>query len=256
MKVAGRGRIIIWEGGSLWIMQALQAPGAALNATDFHAHHAIQVTLALDGRFRLRTPAQSLARDAAVAPDVAHVFAAAGLMALIFIEPESQSGRAIAKSLFEGRELVAVPRKLVGDLARQMRDHYRRPRVDERALEDLARQLVARLAGLAQAELPDPRVRKIMAYAAARLDGAVTLGAAARSAGLSAGRARHLFVEQTGLAFRKYLLWLRIMRAVAIFAGGASLTRAAHEAGFADSAHFSRTFRRMFGIAAASLQIA
>ena len=41
---------------------------------------------------------------------------------------------------------------------------------------------------------------------------------------------------------------------VRVVAGGASLTAAAHEAGFADSAHFSRTFRRMFGVAAAALK--
>jgi AraC family transcriptional regulator len=72
---------------------------------------------------------------------------------------------------------------------------------------------------------------------------------------LSPGRTRHLFVEQTGLPFRTYLLWLRLVRAVEVYAGGASLTEAAHGAGFADSAHLSRTFRRMFGIAAASLRV-
>ena len=40
-----------------------------------------------------------------------------------------------------------------------------------------------------------------------------------------------------------------------LVAKGKSLTTAAHEAGFADSAHFSRTFKRMFGIPAAALQI-
>ena len=81
-----------------------------------------------------------------------------------------------------------------------------------------------------------------------KIDGAALVG-------LSPGRTRHLFVQQTGLPFRTYLLWLRLNRAVELYAGGASLTEAAHAAGFSDSAHLSRTFHRMFGIAAASLRV-
>jgi AraC-like DNA-binding protein len=93
------------------------------------------------------------------------------------------------------------------------------------------------------------------AWAAARIDTPVSLVEAAAHVGLSSGRARHLFVENTGLPFRTYLLWLRLMRAVELFSGGSSLTDAAQGAGFSDSSHFSRTFRRMFGIAADSLRL-
>ncbi|MCC7134500.1 MAG: helix-turn-helix domain-containing protein, partial [Gemmatimonadales bacterium] len=65
----------------------------------------------------------------------------------------------------------------------------------------------------------------------------------------------HLFVQEVGLAFRPYVLWLRLNRAVEAFAAGEALTAAAYQAGFSDSAHLSRTFRRMYGIAAASLQL-
>jgi len=255
MKVGGRGRIIIWEGASLWIMEVVPAAGSVTNSTGFHSHHAIQVTLALDGRFELRSRTHGVTDCAAVAPDLEHIFEAQGLAALLFVEPESEQGRAITKSFFKRAGLVALPRPLLADLAAELLAQYRRSRSDEAALEKLGRRMVARLAGSAQAPPPDPRIGKIMRYAAARLDDAVTLGAAAKSAGLSPGRARHLFVEQTGIPFRRYLLWLRINRAVALFAAGASLTQAAHEAGFSDSAHFSRTFRRMFGIAATVLEI-
>jgi len=101
----------------------------------------------------------------------------------------------------------------------------------------------------------DHRVAKLIAWVTPRLDQPVTLEDAAAFVSLSPGRTRHLFVEQTGLPFRTYLLWLRLQRAVERFASGASLTEAAHAAGFADSAHLSRTFRRMFGIAAVTLQV-
>ena len=75
----------------------------------------------------------------------------------------------------------------------------------------------------------------------------------ARQIGCSVGRFRHLFRDQIGLGYRTYLLWLRLGVALEAIAAGASLTDAAHDAGFADSAHLSRTYRRMFGISPSSL---
>ena len=87
----------------------------------------------------------------------------------------------------------------------------------------------------------------------ARLDAGVTLKEAAAAVHLSPGRFRHLFVAQTGATFRAYVLWARVEFAVAAAMAGRSWTAAAQEAGFADSAHLSRTCRRMFGLAPATL---
>jgi AraC family transcriptional regulator len=255
MEIAGRGRILIWEGASLWLMEALPAPGSSSNMTAFHSHHAIQVTLSLGGRFELRTKDRSVAGDAVVAPDVEHLFEANGHIAVLFVEPESRSGRAITQAILGDAALKSIAEGTLVDLVGRLRGAYRQSLVDEKALEGIGRLLVERLAGGISGNMPDVRVRKMMDHVASRLDSAITLGSTAKAVGLSSSRARHLFVAQTGLPFRSYLLWLRITKAVGIMSGGSSLTEAAHEAGFADSAHFSRTFRRMFGIPAASLQI-
>eukprot|EP01031_Cornospumella_fuschlensis_P049845 gene49845-61018_t len=88
------------------------------------------------------------------------------------------------------------------------------------------------------------------AYQMAAADGIgkLSLGEVAASVALSESRFRHLFVSGTGSSFRAYLLWLRINLAIDAAMAGASWTAAAHEAGFADSAHLSRTHKRMFGI--------
>jgi AraC-like DNA-binding protein len=255
MEIVGRGRILIWEGASLWLMEALPAPGTSPNATAYHAHHAIQVTLSLGGRFALRTQDRSVTGDAVVAADVEHLFEAQGRIAILFIEPESRAGRAVTQTVLGGVPLAAIPEGSIRDLTGRLGEIYGQSPADEPALENIGRMLVERLTGGVVGSIPDPRVRKMMSHVASRLDGAVSLESAASAAGLSPSRARHLFVEQTGLAFRSYLLWLRMTRAVQIMSSGRSLTEAAHEAGFADSPHFSRTFRRMFGIPAASLQI-
>ena len=255
MQIAGRGRILIWEGASLWLMEALRAPGAPTNTTDFHSHHAIQVTLSLGGRLTLRTKDFSVEGNAVVAPDVRHLLEAEGHGAILFVEPESRHGRAIMDTVVGDAALKAIPNGKLGDLIERLADEYFRSPADENRLQNIGQLLVERLAGGANGKMPDMRVRKMMDHVASRLDRANTLAATARTVGLSPSRARHLFVEQTGLSFRSYLLWLRITKAVGIMSAGNSLTEAAHEAGFADSAHFSRTFRRMFGLPAASLQI-
>lgn len=252
MKVAGRGRILFWEGASLWVMEALPAQGTAMNATGFHAHHAIQVTLSLGGNFALRTHKERIAGAAIVAPDESHLFEAEGRIALVFVEPESQAGRAIAKSFLGNATLAALPEQLVTDLTARL---AQTPLANDTDLEAIGREIVTRLAGMEGTAPLDARVRRIIDHVTAHLDGPINLSSAARVAGLSPSRARHLFVEQTGLPFRTYLLWVRITKAVGLFSGGSSLTEAAHEAGFSDSAHFSRTFRRMFGLPATALQL-
>lgn len=70
----------------------------------------------------------------------------------------------------------------------------------------------------------------------------------ANQVSLSEGRFLHLFREKMGIAWRPYLLWRRMLCAMQAMLRGASATEAAHYAGFCDSAHLSRTFRRTFGI--------
>jgi AraC-like DNA-binding protein len=101
----------------------------------------------------------------------------------------------------------------------------------------------------------DPRVLAMIDLARRGLEDGVSLPQAADRVHLSHSRARHLFVEHTGLPFKTYVLWLRLQRAVSLYAAGHSLTEAAHQAGFADSAHLSRTFKRTFGLPAAALSL-
>ena len=71
----------------------------------------------------------------------------------------------------------------------------------------------------------------------------------AARAGLSPSRFLHLFKAETGVPLRRYRIWNRMgAPRFAPCGEGASLTEAAHAAGFASSAHFSSAFRDMFGM--------
>ncbi|MGF1756404.1 helix-turn-helix transcriptional regulator [Photobacterium sagamiensis] len=70
----------------------------------------------------------------------------------------------------------------------------------------------------------------------------------AQQLALSESRFLHLFSEELGVPWRPYLLWCRMTCAIKAILNGTSATDAAHLAGFSDSAHLSRTFRKTFGM--------
>ncbi len=245
----------MWQGATLWVIDAKSAAQRETQSTDFHAHHAIQLTVSLGGWFRLSSEHELTEGNAvAVAADASHRFEAEGLIAIIFVEPESRQGRAITGSVF-GAGPVTNQLPSVQDLAEKIAGAYRDPTGNNDTLIALGSAVITRIVGGTNAHTPDLRVRKVITWANTHIDRPISLAEAAGFCGLSPDRLRHLFVEHTGLQFRTYLLWLRLTRAVALLAAGRPATEAAHEAGFSDSAHFSRTFRRMFGVAPANLRI-
>ncbi len=256
MPTKAYGRMVSWEGASLWVLGTQPGEGP-YPKTKFHAHHAVQVTLSLRGWFTLETRDQQVAGEAvAVAPDAAHALAGEGMVAHLYVDPEGEAGRELQRTLFSGDAIVPIPASRLAGLPERLRAGFESPRRSDQSLIELGRALLAKLApGSERDERPEARVRRMSAWAAGRLAAPVSLADAAAHVGLSAGRARHLFVEETGLPFRTYLLWRRLMCATELFSAGSSLTDAAHGAGFSDSSHLSRTFRRMFGITADSLRL-
>jgi AraC-like DNA-binding protein len=64
----------------------------------------------------------------------------------------------------------------------------------------------------------------------------------------------HVFTESIGIPLRPYLAWLRVQRSACAILAGASVTEAAHMAGFADCPHMSRTFKRRLGFPPSALR--
>jgi AraC-like DNA-binding protein len=110
-----------------------------------------------------------------------------------------------------------------------------------------------RLAGLllaAPRQRLDPRIAKALAAVDALLEEKVSAAALAQQACLSLSQLERLFGDQVGLSIRRLVLWRRLRLALRLALEDLPLTRAAHAAGFADAAHFSRTMRATFGIRA------
>ncbi|BCZ81779.1 AraC family transcriptional regulator [Paraburkholderia terrae] len=249
----GTGRVYFWQGGSLWI-------GDAQGRTQWHGHHAHQLAVALRGSLRFRTQAGGdwTDYDGAIVPsECKHQFEVSGgtTVAHVFVEPETLQGRALT-ALFGSSTVVGLPagatHAAAGILSEALRANHPAKTMVEAATSAIAE--------LCQTALPeekdlDPRLTRALEYIRSNIGDTLSLSDVAAKVALSESRFRHLFVEGTGSSFRAYVLWLRINLAIEAAMSGSSWTAAAHQAGFADSAHLSRTHKRMFGIEPTALRL-
>ncbi len=249
--IAGIGRICVWNGGSVWI-------GRSAGQAKPHAHHAIQISIALDGAFDLREvdtrSTESHACAALVPPNLKHQFDGLGAsVAQVFVEPESRFGRAL---------LARFASEHIADLdaadARTLRSALVPPYASGAADGEVVEAAQRALADVAGATAPRPIDRRVLAvvdWLRARPDANLSLPQAAALAHLSPSRFRHLFVGETGTTYRAWLLWLRLNAAVQSAMAEQTWTDAAHAAGFADSSHLTRSFRRTFGVVPAMIVV-
>jgi AraC-like DNA-binding protein len=243
--VAGIGRVIGWPGGSLWI-------GLHLGTVQTHAHHAIQISLAMDRGFHIRAEGWAAPRESrgmVVMPDRRHSFDGVGAsIATMFVEPNSRNGAAL-RDRFAGFDVALLSDEETFAAVQHLQAQYKRA-ADDALLAQYAQGAICRIAGnpvLAPSD--DPRITAALAWMRARLGTRIRLEDVASAVNLSPGRFRHLFVDQTGTSLRAWLLWARVDAAVKSAFQGRSWTEAAHEAGFSDAAHLTRTCRRTFGLA-------
>ncbi len=123
----------------------------------------------------------------------------------------------------------------------------------ETTLDDADRLLagVFNLKSFASEQVPlnDPRIAQALAFLRADPTAYESIDKLAQLVHLSASRFAHVFKEQVGVPVRRYVLWLKMRAALDAALAGQSLTASAITAGFADSAHLSRTVRSLLGVA-------
>lgn len=236
----------LWEGGFL-------VTGSAQGVIRAHAHHAIQIVLAFDGAVAIAGPdaVWHTSRGAIVRADVEHSFDCNGATAaMVFVDPESREGAWLQASLPDDLTLMDAARldPLLAALFPLTQS--------ERAL-DIAALVRGVVHGLGTGAMPahrlDPRVTAVLDTMRASDSLRLSLDDAADKACLSPSRFAHLFREQVGLPFSRYMLWRKLTRAMVAVGSERTLAAAAQAADFSDAAHLTRTFYQMVGIAPSAL---
>ena len=208
-----------------------------------HRHHCIQLVMAIKGTLMIRSGRGDgwlKCGAALVRPDAVHEVDARNTTVLIaFIDAESDLGSALNERIKS--DIFPIPR---GQLARwrvRLGEDLSESRVDRWARMDLLRKgATVRI---------HPKVQRVVKYLREKVGGVddFSLKTLAGISGLSETRFMHVFTESVGVALRPYILWLRLQRASCDLMDGHTVTQAAHNAGFSDAAHLTRTFRRMLG---------
>jgi len=221
-----------------------------------HKHHAVQICVGINSSFDISFGDNDChnVRAALIAPDVPHQLSTINNeIAFVYLEPESSDYRAMLDFNRDKRPYV-VWDSIDEEIASAFQ-------LDSGVDEIKAASLLTKTLELVGIEPAysfntDERITRVLK----RLDeskGAQCTSEELESiACLSSSRLQHLFREQVGIPIRRYSLWMRIRYVLEQLISGAKVIDAAVDAGFSDTAHFSRTFKDMFGLPPSALMSA
>lgn len=215
----------------------------------FHQHYALQLTIGIDEAFELETedgvvPSKSLI----VHPQVSHRLDSKGQTVLIILlNPASTLGHFLAKHMTTNavedfdEEWVGYLRMFVQDLSKK--------EINEKTFLSACINSMAEFNSrcLAAKHRIDKRVLASLQYLDRHTREVISLKEIAEEMCLSESRFQHLFKEETGISYRRMQLWKRLLASFDLIRTTKTLTELAHQSGFSDSSHYSKTFKESFG---------
>ncbi|WP_156434831.1 helix-turn-helix domain-containing protein [Bradyrhizobium lablabi] len=156
-----------------------------------------------------------------------HIICGEGGLSAMYLDGARWISPGTLAERLEGRlgELALAGMKLDSDAQRELRERL------NHGQDRLPRKMSAVLADLAA----EPMARMNQNELAKRL-------------GLERTQALRLFKDSTGMTFRQFKRWTGLQHAARLIVAGALVRTAAMDAGFADTAHLTRTFKHSFGL--------
>jgi AraC-like DNA-binding protein len=240
--------LFLWEGIFLYIGNAI--------STNTHDHHALQIIVSKDKPFNMRVAKNvwKAYRSLIINSDQPHECVLdSGQVFFLGIDPESVSAIKIKENYLQHSHYTQIPESIIEDFIKEIEKQVT-DEINCKGIQNSINNFILNLSGVSENAVEiDERIETVISILKDDLSKKIKLKDLSKEVYLSETRLVHLFKEQTGIPIRKYILWYRINSAVKEIINGKTLTEAAYMAEFSDAAHFSRTFRRMFGISATDL---
>jgi AraC family transcriptional regulator len=220
---------------------------ATKHRSSMHAHQALQITVGLEDDFDLELEengSRSIQRVgfACIAPQQKHrITTKNNPLAYLFVDTGP-----VAFSTWRKHGGIATPPD--ADILNDLRRLIVLPKQSSQQAHALAHRWYGHtLPGLIEIRPSDPRIARALDFIDTDPLKDLNYSDLAAFVHLSASRFASLFREQTGLPVRNYVLWRRLVYVFDCLERGDSITTAAHNAGFSDCAHLSRSFHQIMG---------
>lgn len=223
--------------------------------TKLHSHHATEIIFGLTGRFTL-SDSKNQRKEyliSLVPHDIKHQFINDSRIVPVFIylDPFHNLAQQLSKSFNLQSEIIRVETLLPQEIRDSFSLWLNGEHID---ILDPVNELVSQLTNNTSHESHiDNRIKTSLDYIRESLNTELRLEDVASRVNLSGSRYAHLFKEQVGIPFRRFVLWTRLQTTVESILKGSSLTSACYEGGFADLSHFTKTFVAMFGVTPSSV---
>lgn len=212
--------------------------------------HPAVVLVSLDGAeigIRTETGYKS-GRALAIAPQVKRLIEADGVgFAALHVEPSHHMFRSFMH-MQQPDGVEALPYDQFTSYLDGLNTCYSQAIEIEKAERLFSQVLGTICSTLGQAPTRDKRIERLLDWLTVHSPLDYSFERLKGLAGLSEGRLSHLFTGEVGLSLRSFLMWRKTREAISLINTDMNLTDIAHASGFADSAHFSRTFSNSLGV--------
>lgn len=240
MEFESQSILYLWNSRVMFATNSMQ--------TDFHSHYAATLAISLDKNITIETElGKDEYRVALVGPNTYHRTVSPGIeMVALLIDPETYEFGSISESVSSGEVKRLDIQKFLPLIDSLWSLYY--GDLNNNEATQLQLSLLRTVYPFEELKTTmDPRIQKIAQKIRFEVPSSIRMKEIGKDFSISEDRLIRLFKENLGIPLRRYLLWVRILRAVKELKAGNNLTDAAHAAGFSDSAHFSRTFKENFG---------
>lgn len=236
--------LILWKDIRLFI-------GQNPRSTTGHNHPVMQLVVAIKGEFKTRvdeTGEWIPQKGLLIRPNHQHQCDATNVPILsLEIDPDSTLGEWILQNVMKGDPIMAYPSDYLGWVDFEL--------VNGCLQSEKWDKLYAHLEAIFGFEdhhqhktKKDERIELVLGHIHDNIQDNLSTEQLTSVSFLSESRLLHLFKEEMGLPIRNYILWYRLKVALEHILNEASLTEAAHMAGFSDQSHFTRTCQKMIGV--------